>query len=342
MRGLAWYDKVLFVINSVFAAALLFAYLLPYIPPNSFDLLAVLSLTVPPLIMLNAVFLLYWLLRLKKQVILPLLVLLIGYNHVTSLYVFSRETPGQDGDNIIKVLSYNVRQFNQFNWSDSNNIPNQISSYVQEEDPDLVAFQEYFRGELEVAEHFEYRAVQLKDKTDEFGQAILSKYPILDYGSLNFPTHSNNNGIYADIAFPADTLRVINVHFQSFGMKPDIDRLEAEYTKQVFRGMGETFKVQQEQMELVLEVMRQSPYRVLLMGDFNNTPYSYIYRELRSMGLQDGHKVKGNGFGRTFAFDYFPLRIDYILPEESIEVLHFETVNRGYSDHFPIHALLRL
>src|SRR5690554_6176464 len=139
MRGLAWYDKVLFVINSVFAAALLFAYLLPYIPPNSFDLLAVLSLTVPPLIMLNAVFLLYWLLRLKKQVILPLLVLLIGYNHVTSLYVFSRETSREEGDNIIKVLSYNVRQFNQYNWSENNHIPEQISSYVQEENPDLVA-----------------------------------------------------------------------------------------------------------------------------------------------------------------------------------------------------------
>lgn len=342
MQGLAWYDKVLFVINSLLSTALLFAYLLPYIPPKSFDLLSVLSLAVPPLIMINAVFLLYWLLRLKKQLILPLLVLLIGYNHVTSLYVFSRETAAEKGDNIITVLSYNVRQFNQFNWSDENNIPDQISNYVQEVDPDLVGFQEYFRGELEVANHFEYKAVQLKDQADEFGQAILSKYPILNYGSLNFPTHSSNNGIYADVAFPADTLRVINVHFQSFGIKPDIDKLETEYTKQVFKGMGQTFEVQQEQMELVKEVIEKSPYRVVLIGDFNNTPYSYIYRELRSMGLQDGHKVKGNGFGRTFAFEYFPLRIDYILPEESIEVLHFETVHREYSDHFPIHALLRL
>lgn len=342
MKGLAWYDKVLFVINSLFSTALLFAYLLPYIPPKSFDLLSVLSLAVPPLIMINVVFLLYWLLRLKKQLILPLLVLVIGYNHVTSLYVFSRQTASQTGDNIITVLSYNVRQFNQYNWSDENNIPDQISSHVQQVDPDIVGFQEYFRGELEVANQFQYKAVQIKAQGNEFGQAILSKYPILEYGSLEFPTSSNNNGIYADVIFPTDTIRVINVHFQSFGMKPDIDKLETQYTKRVFKGMGETFEVQQKQMELVQQVIENSPYRILLIGDFNNTPYSYIYRELRSMGLQDAHKVKGNGFGRTFAFEYFPLRIDYILPQEGIEVLHFETVHREYSDHFPIHALLRL
>src|SRR5690554_6687210 len=159
MKGLAWYDKVLFVINSFFGAALLLSYLLPYIPPKSFNLLSVLSLAVPPLIMVNVIFLLYWLVRFKKQILLPLVVLLIGYNHVTSLYVFSRQTPVEDGVNPIKVLSYNVRQFNQFHWSDRDSIPNEISNYISRQDPDLLTFQEYFRGELEVASRFEYQTV---------------------------------------------------------------------------------------------------------------------------------------------------------------------------------------
>lgn len=342
MKGLAWYDKVLFVINSFFGAALLLSYLLPYIPPKSFNLLSVLSLAVPPLIVVNVIFLFYWLVRLKRQILLPLVILLIGYNHVTSLYVFSRNTSLEEGENFVKVLSYNVRQFNQFQWSERDSIPNEISNYIARQDPDILTFQEYFRGELEVAGRFEYKTVQLKDQSDEFGQAIFSKYPILEYGSLNFPTNSNNNGIFADIAFPSDTLRVINVHFQSFGIKPDMDNLDSASSKRVFKGMGQTFEIQQDQMELVREVIKQSPYRILLMGDFNNTPYSYIYRELRSMGLQDAHKVKGNGFGRTFDFEYFPLRIDYILPDNSFEILEFETVQVDYSDHFPIHALLRL
>lgn len=342
MKGLAWYDKVLFVLNSLFGAALLLSYLLPYIPPKSFNLLSVLSLAVPPLIMINVIFLVYWVVRFKRQLLLPLVILLIGYNHVSSLYVFSRDTPVDEGVKPIKVLSYNVRQFNQFQWSDRDSIPNEISNFVLRQDPDILGFQEYFRGELEVARRFEYKTVQLKDESDEFGQAILSKYPILEYGSLNFPTNSNNNGIFADIVFPSDTIRVINVHFQSFGIKPDMENLDSESSKRVFKGMGQTFEIQQEQMELVREVVQESPYRILLIGDFNNTPYSYIYRELRSMGLQDAHKEKGNGFGRTFVFDYFPLRIDYILPDTNIEILEFETIQVDYSDHFPIQALLRL
>lgn len=342
MKSLPWFDKILFFINSVFATALLFSYLLPYIPPSSFALLSVLSLAVPLFVFINMLFLVYWLLRLKKHVLLPFLVLLIGYNHVTSLYGFSTEEPRPDENDIVKVLSYNVKQFNQFKWTDQVDIGQKISDYISTEDPHVLTFQEYFRGELDIAEQFEHKFVQLKDNRDEFGVAIFSKYPIIDSGSLDFPTRSNNNGIYADVVFPNDTIRVINVHFQSFSLKPELEKLETEYSKRVYRGMGETFVRQEEQMQLVVEVMKNSPYRVLLMGDFNNTAFSYIYRELRSYNLQDAYKEEGSGFGRTYDFDYFPLRIDYILPDENIEILSFETKELPYSDHFPITAELKL
>ena len=47
MKGLNWFDRFLFLLNILFAVALLFAYLLPYIPPSSFALLSVFSLGVP-------------------------------------------------------------------------------------------------------------------------------------------------------------------------------------------------------------------------------------------------------------------------------------------------------
>lgn len=342
MKNLGWFDKFLFILNLLFAAALLFSYLLPYIPPKSFALLSVLSLGVPLLIIANFVFLLYWIFRFKKHFLLPLIVLLLGFNHVTSIYEFSASEVEEISEDDLVLVSYNVRHFNKFNFFEQKNVPEKISAFIKKQDPDIISMQEYYTGELSIADSFPYKYIKLKNETAEFGLAILSKYPIINSGNLDFNTASNNNGVYADIVVRGDTLRIINVHFQSYSVKPNLNNLEKEHSKKVFLGMGKTFVRQQEQMELVIESIKSSPYKVIVMGDFNNTAYSYIYRELTSYGLDDAYKEDGNGFGRSFDFDYFPLRIDYILVDEGLEVISFETFEIPYSDHFPIRATIQL
>lgn len=342
MKGLNWFDKFLFFLNSLFAVALLFSYLLPYIPPSTFALLSVFSLGVPFLVLVNLIFLLFWLFRLKKQLLLSLIVLLLGFNHLTSIYeISSSDDKDQDTDSF-KVLTYNVRQFNEYGWAEQVDIPQKILKFVKEEDPDIVNMQEYFKGELNIAKSFPYKYIKLKEDNAEFGLAIFSKFPIIKSGSLDFPTRSNNNAIYADIVKGEDTIRVINVHLQSFSLKPNMDKLEKEHSKKVFLGMGQTFVRQQEQMEIVLDLIRKTPHKLLVMGDFNNTAYSYIYRELKAKGLYDAYKEAGNGLGRTFDFKFFPLRIDFILADERLEVLSFENFEVPYSDHFPISATFNL
>lgn len=343
MRGLNWFDKFLFFLNILFAISLLFSYLLPYIPPSTFALLSVFSLGVPFLIVTNIIFLLFWLFRLRSQAILSLIVLLIGFNHVTSVYEISSGEEEVQGDNVLKVLTYNVRQFNQYGWAEDLDIPDKISDFIKEQDADVVAMQEYYNGELNIARSFPHKYIKLKEKNSEFGLAIFSKYPIIKSGSLDFPTQSNNNAIYADIFKGGDTIRIINVHFQSFGIKPNLQTIEKQHTKRVFLGMGQTFVRQERQMNLVRDLLRETNHKSILVGDFNNTAYSYIYRELRSEGLNDAYKEAGNGFGKTFELNEFlPLRIDFIFPQESIEILTFATYEVPYSDHYPISASLRL
>ena len=342
MKKLKWYDKFVFFLNWLFAGALLFSYFLPFIPPKTFALLSVLSLGVPLLIMANVVFLIYWLIKLKKQLILSLIALILGFNHVTSIYKLSANDEALKDPENFTILSYNVKQFNRYGWDKTKNIPLKISSFIKEHDPEIIGMQEYYKGELTVAESFPHKYIKLKEESSEFGLAILSKFPIVNSGSLDFPTQSNNNGIFADIVVQGDTLRVINIHLQSYSLKPDIDNLQEEQSKKVFLGMGKTFVKQQDQIEIVMQVMRDSPYKVILMGDFNNTAYSYIYREIISLGMNDAYKEEGNGFGRSFDFDYFPLRIDFIFVDEAIEIVSFETMEVFYSDHFPIKATLKL
>jgi endonuclease/exonuclease/phosphatase family metal-dependent hydrolase len=59
------------------------------------------------------------------------------------------------------------------------------------------------------------------------------------------------------------------------------------------------------------------------------------------MGKKDAFDEFGTGFGQSFDYP-FPLRIDFILVEESIEITQFKTFEVKYSDHFPMMARINL
>ncbi len=80
---------------------------------------------------------------------------------------------------------------------------------------------------------------------------------------------------------------------------------------------------------------------MIICGDFNNTAYSYVYRKIKG-NLNDTFDEAGNGFGRTYDFQFFPVRIDYIFSDEAFTVNGFKSYNERYSDHYPIMATLLL
>jgi len=339
MKGLKIGSKFIFILNSLVAFLLLISYLLPYIPPKNFATLSVLSLSVPLLILLNVIFFVYWLLRVKKQLVLSLIVLVLGWSYISSMYKFSSSKHVED-DNNISVLSYNVRLFNRFDWLPSKTIKEDIVEFIYKEDPDIICFQEYPRGiQLLLKGYENYNARYTKEAKG--GQVIYSKFPIVNSGSLEFP-NSNNNGIYVDIVKQKDTIRVYTLHLQSSGIKTEVEDLKNETSGHLFRQVGTTFKKQQEQVELFLKHKKQTKHKTIVTGDFNNTAYSYIYKEIKGEDLIDTFEEAGNGFGKTFDFKFFPLRIDFILSDKDFIVNGFKTYDVKFSDHYPIKATLKL
>lgn len=342
MKKLGFLDKIVFLLNSLAATALLLSYLLAFIPPKSFPLLSVLSLGVPVLIILNLIFLVYWIIKFKRQFLLSLIVLLLGFNYVTGLYQFSAKDNQRDDDQL-SVMSYNVRMFNAYNWVDADDIPGKITGFVNDQSPDILAMQEYYIGASGIRRDYPYHYIKLKNKNDEFGSAIFSKYPIVNKYSLDFPQQGNNNATYVDIVVEEDTLRVFNVHFQSLNIKPEIHELQKEDSRKLFGRIGAGFAMQQDQAEMVMAEVNNSPYKTLIIGDFNNTIFSYIYEKINpEKRFQDAFLEAGSGFGETFKLSYFPLRIDFLLIEDSMEVQSYERFKVKYSDHYPIMTRLRL
>ena len=339
MKKLNFIDKLIFLANSLAAFVLLLAYFLPLMPPKTFSVLSVLSLGLPFLMLLNVLFFVYWLLKVKRQFILSLLIVGFGYFLFGSLYKFSNSET-KPSDKSISVMNYNVRLFNLYDWIPNVDVPNQFSSFVKKEQPDVLCLQEYNPTNKIDLKQYPYKYEKVEGIKFKYGQAIFSKFPIINSGSIEFP-NTANNAIFADVVAHNDTIRVYNIHLQSLKIDTKVENYTQEESEKVFIGIGKSFKMQQFQSELFLMHKNDCKYKTIVSGDFNNTAFSYVYRSIKG-NMKDAFKVSGNGFGRTFNFKFFPLRIDFLLSDEALQVNKFKTYDIQLSDHYPVMATFSL
>jgi len=338
VKKLKLFDKLAFLINSIAAALLLLSYTIPYLAPKSFAYISVLSLLVPILIVINILFFVFWLFKVKKQLLLSLIVLAVGFNHLGALYKVSSNNI-EDVDNIA-IMSYNVRLFNLYEWLEEEDAPTKINELIETQDPDIICLQEYMPNPDVVLSSYPYQFEKLNGENTKIGQIIASKFPIVNSGSIEFPDTSNN-AVFIDVLIKNDTIRVYNLHLQSLHISADVAGLNAGNSDILVKKTSETFKIQQEQAELFLEHKNRSNLKTIITGDFNNTPYSYVYRKIKG-NYNDAFDMAGKGFGRTFDFKFFPIRIDFILSDNAFQVNGFSSISEKYSDHYPIIAKLKL
>ena len=339
MKKLKFFDKLLWLFNRILAIILLLSYILPFLPPKSFSVLSVLSLGVALLILVNVLFFLYWLVKLKKQFILSLVVLAIGYFSFGSLYKFSSSKHDDVSDNF-KVMNYNVRLFNLYKWIPEDDMETKIIDLIKTESPDVISIQEYHPHKNIDLSFFKYKFEKLSGKKTKYGQAIFSQFPIINSGSVEFPDTSNN-AIFADVVKGEDTIRFYNIHLESMHINTKVENLKKEDSERLFKRITTTFKKQQFQTELFLMHKKQCKYKMVICGDFNNTAFSYVYRKIKG-DLNDTFKEAGNGFGRTYDFKFFPVRIDFIFADEAFNINGFKAFNNHYSDHYPVMTTLSL
>jgi endonuclease/exonuclease/phosphatase family metal-dependent hydrolase len=336
MKNLSLLDKLIAALNSIFSAILLVSYASYFISPTSIPIISFLSLSIPILILVNIIFVLYWLIKLKKQLLISLIVLLIGFPLLSKFYSFNNKKTYLNSD--IKIMSYNVRMFNYYKWIDKDHIDKKIKEFVQDKNPDILCIQEYHTNN-NLVELFPYHYIKTSNNKRTFGDAILSKYKILASGSLNF-SKTSNNVIFTDIIKNKDTFRIYNTHLESFRIDPKKETITKKNAENFKIRVEKAFKKQANQVTLLLNHQKKTHYKTIICGDFNNTAFSWVYHQL-NQNKKDAFEIAGNGFGSTYNFG-FPMRIDFILADESMTVNNFKTYKVKYSDHFPIMTRLNL
>lgn len=347
MRKLSWFNKLVFLVNVLITIMTVMAYALPFLAPKLFPFFSVFTLFLPFFLILNALFFCYWALLLKKQALLSGLVLLAGITFISKFYKFSgSELPETEKD--FTVMSYNVRLFNLFKWLPGD-IPENIRGFINEQNPDVLCLQEYSEGARIDLKVYPYNYVMMQGEHVKTGQAIFSKFPIIDKGKLELP-NSDNNVVFADVRVGKDTVRVYSMHLQSARITLDvddvnndrIDNIDEKKRSVIFRRISDAFKRQQQQAEIISDHKSGCHFPVIICGDMNNSAFSYVYRNIKG-NLNDCFEEAGSGFGQTYRFKYYPARIDYIFADQRFKVMAFRNFSDfENSDHYPVMTRLEL
>jgi endonuclease/exonuclease/phosphatase family metal-dependent hydrolase len=337
-------------------------------PPSTFWFIALSGLAFPFLWILNLVSTALLLFTGKRSAIVPLSVLLL-----TAVRLPLVVQPGTSaGDQVMdssrnqfRVMSYNVRLFDLYNWSHNEATRDRIIDFLHQCEPDILCLQEFFTSENkplhnlrairnkmgQVSIHAEY-PINLYG-TDHFGIATVSRFRQVNKGTLYFDRKTANICIFTDLVVYGDTIRVYNCHLQSirFGDKDykflkelqslDENTEQDTYlrTRNIFSRLKNAYVKREGQAELMAAHIRNSPYPVIVCGDFNDTPISFVYTTLTN-NLCDAFRESGSGWGTTYAGPIPGLRIDYILHSESLKSSGFKVHPEKLSDHFAISTIL--
>lgn len=172
------------------------------------------------------------------------------------------------------------------------------------------------------------------------GLAIFSKFPIIKHREEAF--EQQNGLMYVDVVIQKDTVRIIGVHLYSMSLQlktlvsqKKFDGVKRE-TRSTLSSMKKGFSARVREVRIMEDWIKESPYPVIVCGDFNETPYSYFYGRTRAL-LKNAFEEKGEGFGFTYNRIPWFIRIDnQFYDDNTLDLLDFKTLKDiKYSDHNP-------
>lgn len=327
-------------LNLLLIGVTLFVYTVPHIDPDTAALPALLSPLFPWLLLLHLLFIAGWVRIRHWYFMLSAICLLIGYQHIQTF--FGLRFPQSAPEENLGVLSYNISRLQYV----ADETAFQIFIQQKAGMPSLICLQEANDPiGKQLARQLGYSHIHAHSKS---GTAILSKFPFLDKGQLNFE-RSGNSVVWADVEYAGARIRVYSVHLQSNKISVDAQTLAEKADlrdRETWLGIRgilgkyrRAIRIRHLQTKTLLEHVAKSPYPVLICGDVNDTPLSHTY-QLLALGRTDTFRAAGSGIGSTYAGILPALRIDYILADPEFEVYAHHIYRKDFSDHYPV--LVRL
>ena len=328
------------IVLTIFTIAALFG---GDVSPIGHSARAILVYVLPVLILANAVMIIYWFIRRKWLLsLIPIITIACCIPYIGTMWQFRSLDKSADAQPGIKIATYNVCMFNR---ETSGFMAQDILAEMRRQNVDILCMQEYNntsgdkKNSDSYKEYFPYMVFGRED------MVIYSRYPIKESKKILFED-TNNSAMWADIDVKGNKIRVFNVHLQTTGINGTLYRAgklrtqgyevdNNRFMEALFGNymLGMMFRAGQAVM--VANEKHSSEKPVILCGDFNDVPYSYVYNTVLG-NMVDGFKECGSGWARTFRGGKKIVRIDYIFHDEALKGLSYYKSELTYSDHYPV------
>jgi endonuclease/exonuclease/phosphatase family metal-dependent hydrolase len=364
------FTKNIFIVsNCLLAVFFLAGAYVKYFSPAQWWFFGLFTFILAYLLLALILFFLFWLFKKSFWCSISLITIISGWHAVINIFPFnfSSSFSIQKKPESLRVMSWNVEQFNILHHKDHPEVKQEMLDLINQYDPDIACFQEVVAGDKKKSINYfpdiqkalrfmdNLYSYSLKDDFDDyhhFGRAIFSKLPIINKQAVvNYPNDYNATFQYIDVLKNNDTIRIFNVHLQSLKFSPAnlsyLDKAGLNSDKNITESRSIVSKIKTGfikrsiQANFIKDEIDHSPYPVIVCGDFNDVPHSYASETIGS-GLQNAFVEKGSGIARTFSGISPTLRIDNIFADKKFTVLQFIRVKKLLSDHFPILADLIL
>jgi len=340
----------IYVIFCFIGLLLLISIFASLLNPVDFPFFSFVALFFPLLWIINALFLLFFLIKRNRLVFVTLILLLLGNYQVSLIYnVSNKEKPSFSAKGI------NLITFNTGNADTIDSFKKRKDMFESElfQTSDIICLQEFtpcndsgiillesFKHKISV----DYYGVYSGDSS---GLSVYTNFKIIKYGWLK-QNREDTYALWCDLIISDDTIKLINIQLQSIRLEDDELESMTQIRKfinlpsrlaSIYSKLKRGFVWREEQVRKLEVLISTSNHPVILCGDFNDPPSSYTYRQLFGL-LDDSFLEKGNGFGFTYAGRLPFLRIDYVMVDEGLEVLSYQKINSTYSDHYPVFVKL--
>lgn len=316
-----------------------------WVDPTIHPRLSQAGLLFPVLLILNMLFVIPWFLTSLKGLLLPMAGILVCTSFIRDYYPINLHCePPKDA---IKVLSYNVMYYGTVDsiYGDSDTTQDYIFG-SQADIITLIESEPYGR----ISERMNMYTDSLKYNIKSQGTLqILSKYPFVGEKPVFESDEFGNELLAWKVAIDQDTVLVVACHLQSNGISEEEKNLYSnaiisdsrnqlkESGKLILSRLSNAVGSRAKQTRFLCDQIELSECKsVILAGDFNDTPVSYVYQQI-DKHLKSCYRESGNGAGLSFNKLGFPVHIDHIFVSDDWK--SYDThIDRSIhtSDHYPI------
>ncbi|MCD8265678.1 MAG: endonuclease/exonuclease/phosphatase family protein [Prevotellaceae bacterium] len=323
--------------------------LLTWVPPSLCPRLAVACLAFPVILLLNLLWLPFWLLFKPKYTLVPLVGILLTGGFILDYFPLHRSPTPENAD--LTILSWNAMSFS---YKGTRERQEELFAYIDSVDADIICLQEC--GWSKTAVDLRERLLSQGYEHHEMkGRTIYSRLPILSHDTLTAKSSLSNGVNVYELLRGGDTLVVMNTHLESNFLSAE-DKYDGKAAlksrdknelrqegKRLWGKLANSELNRGAQVDTLTAALdgRFAHASVIVCGDFNDTPISYAYQQL-ARRLENAYRNKGFGVGVSYNEHLFLFRIDHLFHSKDWQTVSARVDNTVlFSDHYPLVVKLR-